>query len=133
MAAACEFDKLFTKFVPHILEKIFFSMDYKSYKKCLEVSKSWSNLFTSESFLRRGKSVFSEDIKEELRLAARWGNVNKIRRVLSCFAVDLNNMTEWNTSPIMLAANNGHKDVVQLLLQGVSRLVIQLCLLITLS
>ena len=83
MAAACEFDKLFTKFVPHILEKIFFSMDYESYKNCLEVSKSWNNLFTSESFLRRGKSVFSEDIQKELRVAARRGNVDIIRRVLS--------------------------------------------------
>ena len=51
MTAACEFDRLFTKSVLHIHEKIFFSVDYKSFKKCLEVSKSWNDLLTSESFL----------------------------------------------------------------------------------
>ena len=116
MAAACEFDKLFTKAVPHILEQIFFSVDYESFKKCLKVSKSWNDLLTSESFLRRGKSVFCEDIQEELLLAADLGNVDAIRRVLSHFMVDINFMTERNGSPLMLAAEKGHQDVVQLLL-----------------
>ena len=83
MAAACEFDKLFTKAVPHILEKIFFSLDYESFKKCLEVSGSWNDLLTSESFLRRGKSVFCEDIQKEILLAAKGGNNFVIKRVLS--------------------------------------------------
>ena len=71
MAAECEFDRLFTKRVLHIHEKIFFSLDYESFKKCLEVSKSWNALLLSESFLRRGKSVFCEDIQKELRIAAK--------------------------------------------------------------
>ena len=91
-------------------------MDYETFKKCLEVSKSWNDLLTSESFLRRGKSRFCEDIQKELRLAAEIGNVDIIQRVLSNFMVDMNYMTEGNGSPLILAARNGHKDVVKLLL-----------------
>ena len=115
MAAACEFDKLFTKTVPHIHEQIFFSMDYESFKKCLKVSKSWNNLLTSESFLKRGKYVFCEDIQRELRLAAERGNVDIIRRVFSSFMVDVNFMTE-GIELLHTAAFQGHQDVVHLLL-----------------
>ena len=79
MAPACEFDRLFTTRVPHIHEKIFFSLGYESFKKCQEVSKSWNDLLTSEHFLRRGKSAFCEDIQKEIRLAAERGNVDIIR------------------------------------------------------
>ena len=113
---ACEFDRLFTKNVPHILEDIFFSLDYESFKKCLEVSKSWNDLLTSESFQRKGKSVFCEDIQKDLLLAAERGNVDTIRRVLSTFMVDVNFMTENHASPLIQAAFNGRKDVIQLLL-----------------
>ena len=113
---ACEFDRVFSKNVPHIHEDIFFSLDYNSFKKCLKVSKSWNNLLTSESFLKRGKYVFCEDIQRELRLAAERGNVDIIRRVFSSFMVDMNFMTEGKEPPLILAAQNGHQDVVQLLL-----------------
>ena len=33
-----KFDKLLTRNVPHILEKIFLSLDYNTFKKCQEVS-----------------------------------------------------------------------------------------------
>ena len=69
----CEIDRLFTRNVPHIVEKIFFSLDYASFKNCLEVSQSWRDLLTSESFLSRGKSVFCEDIQKELLIAAERG------------------------------------------------------------
>ena len=116
MAAVCEFDRLFTKRVPHIHEKIFFSLDYKSFKNCLEVSKPWNDMLTTESFLRKGKSVFCKDIKKDLLRAAKRGNVDLIRKVLSIFLVDINFMTKRNTNPLMLAAKNNHKDVVYLLL-----------------
>ena len=118
MSAACEFDRLFTKSVLHIHAKIFFSLDYQSFKNCLEVSKSWKDLLTSEYFLRRGKSIFCEDIQKELRLAAERGNVHIIRRLLSNFLVDINFIRGRKGSPIFLAAKNGHEDVVQLLLHA---------------
>ena len=112
----CEFDRLFTRNVPHVLEKVFFSLDYASFKNCLEVSMLWQDLLTSESFLRKGKSVFWMDTKWELQLAASNGNVDTIRKVLSSFMVDMNMTTDTNPNPLMLAAGNGDKYVVQLLL-----------------
>ena len=54
----CAFDKLFTKSVPHILEKIFFSLDFKSFNTCMDVSKTWRDLLTSDSYLAKGRLVF---------------------------------------------------------------------------
>ena len=119
LVTACEFYRLFTKNVPHILEKIFFSLDYASFKNCLEVSKSWRDLLTSESFLSRGKSVFCEDIKKDLLLAVWKGNVDLIKGVLSSFMVDINftyTLYTLNMSPLILAAWQSRRHVVQLLL-----------------
>ena len=116
MAAASEFDRLFTIRVPHIHEKIFFSLDYKSFKNSLEVSKSWNDLLTSESFLRMGKSVFCEDIQKEILRACVKGDVDIIQRVLSSFMVDLNFTNHHHSGPLILAVGYGHKDVVHLLL-----------------
>ena len=132
MNHVCEFDRLITKSVPHLHEKIFFSLDYESFKKCLEVSKSWNDLLTSEHFLSRGKSLFCEDIQKDLVLAAEEGKVVMIKRVLSKFMIDINFIREryspervggevyyfkdGKVSPLISAALHGHNDVVQLLL-----------------
>ena len=42
------FDKLFSKYVPHIVEKIFLNLDYDSLMACCEVSKAWNELLSSE-------------------------------------------------------------------------------------
>ena len=47
------FGMFFTKNVPHIFEEIFFQLDYESFKTCLDVSKKWRELLTSETFKRR--------------------------------------------------------------------------------
>ena len=60
-----KFDILLTRNVPHILERIFLSVDYKTFKECKEVSKDWNNLLMSESFLDRGKTIFDEEIQSE--------------------------------------------------------------------
>ena len=57
---------LFSKNVPHILEKIFFSLDYESYKICLEVNSEWKELLTSERYITKGKTVFKEEIMKDL-------------------------------------------------------------------
>ena len=112
--ASCEFDKLFKKSVPHVLEKIFLSLNYKSYKNCMQVCRSWNDLLTSEPFQRMGKSIFCEDIHEELRQAAVEGNKDGVSRILSSGMVDANNLTPWGI--LYQGARCGHKDVVQLLL-----------------
>ena len=53
----CAFDTLFSKSVPHILEKIFFSLDYASFKNCLEVCSEWNGLLTTKQYQRRGVGV----------------------------------------------------------------------------
>ena len=58
----CGFDKLFERNVPHILEKIFFSLDYTSFKQCMEVSSAWYELLKSDSYKRLGKVAFHDDI-----------------------------------------------------------------------
>ena len=79
MAPTCEFDRLFQRRVVHILEMIFFSLDYKTFKNSLEVSKSWKALLTSEYLQKRGKDVYSGEIKKELLISAKEGNVHKIK------------------------------------------------------
>ena len=79
MNALWEFDRLFTKTVLHILEKIFLSLDCKSCINCLEVSRSWDDMLTSESFQRRGKYIFCEDIREELMQTAQKGSTDRLK------------------------------------------------------
>ena len=124
MPNAREFDKLLLKVVPHIHEKIFFSMDYASFKNCLEVSVQWHEMLTSESFKRKGQYVFHEETHMELEEAAEIGNVAKIQMILSNFMIDINLLTasHWvgrcDDSVLIRAAENGHKDAVQLLLDN---------------
>ena len=118
MPDAREFDRLFSKRVPHIHEMIFFSMDYASFKNCLEVSMQWREMLTSESFKRKGKYAFQEEIHMELMEAAEIGNVAKIQMILSNFMIDINLTTARSDSVLIRAAENGHKDTVQFLLDN---------------
>ena len=118
----CHFDQLFTVNVPDILENIFFSLDYESFKSCLEVCTAWNELLTSESYQEEGKSAFHEEILEDeghLHNASSVGNMAEVRRHLSTCLVDVNCMRRGRhhiATPLNEAADAGHKDVVQLLL-----------------
>ena len=117
----CAFDTLFTKSVPHILEKIFFSLDYESFKASMEVNNSWNKLLTSESFKKMGESVFQECLERELHQASEDGNLKGVKIILSRFMVDVNCIREsydhaYDETPLIKASRKGHKDVVQLLL-----------------
>ena len=57
----CGFDILFSQNVPHIMEKILFSLDYESFKSFLLVRDDWRDLILSESFMQKVKSVFSRE------------------------------------------------------------------------
>ena len=61
----CCFHMLFTKNVPHILEKILFTLDYESFKKCLRVSKNLNSLLNSESFQKKARRAFHKEINLE--------------------------------------------------------------------
>ena len=117
---ACALDKLFSRNVPHILEKIFFSLDYESYKKCYEVSHTWNEILTSEQYLRIGKSVFQEEISEDetkLSIAIEKGDAAKVKRILSTRMLDINKKCQSGWAPLYAAVVFGHKEIVQLLLE----------------
>ena len=116
------FEVFFTNNLLHILEKIFFSLDYKSFKTCIGVSKVWQGLLRSDSFLEKGRAVFHKEILKdgvELELAAKEGDKDKVVAILSTKMFDFNNhvsnpMDRW--TPLIQASNHGHRDIVQLLL-----------------
>ena len=119
----CEFDKLFVIRVLHIHEKIFFSLDYNSFKNCQKVCKSWHNMLTSESSLRWRKSVFREAIQEELISAIFNGQTEVVRETLSNEMIEVDFLIQdksrlWLYTPLWLAAAMRNEDIVQLLLDA---------------
>ena len=79
------FETLLAKNVPHIIEGIFFSLDYPSFRTCLRVSKTWYELLTSDSIQKRARAIFREGLLEDekkLRDAAKKGDATEIRVVI---------------------------------------------------
>ena len=119
---SCAFDRLFEKSVPHILEKIFLSLDYESYKTCMEINQNWNVLLISESYMKKSKSVFHNEISmDEAKLAdaALMGNANEVRQLLSSKMIDVNKSSpRYSLTPLQWATEYGHTVVVQLLLDA---------------
>ena len=113
----CDFNTLFALNVHHILEKIFFYLDYASYRTCMDVSKVWCELLTSKSFIRLGKTHFCKEIGKELWWAVKKNNVIKVRRIISTTMIDVNFKLHRQT-PLWLASRMGYTDVVKPLLQA---------------
>ena len=101
------FGKLFKTYVPHILENIFLSLDYKSFKACHEVCKAWNGLLLNELFKEKVKKILMEN-GEKLRHATGEGNADEVRRILSKGVVDVNCGTFLH-----LAVINGHDMLVK--------------------
>ena len=55
----CAFDTLLSTNVPHILEKIFLSLDCKSYKACMQVNSTWRRILTSKPLSKKAKAKAS--------------------------------------------------------------------------
>merc|ERR1712117_336105 len=117
-----DFEKLFAKSVPHLLEKIFFNLDYESFKTCMEVNSLWCNLLKSESYLKRARDIFQKEISHDglkLHSASRDGRMDDVRRLLStgmleadCSPAPCNYRT-----PLHEAASHGHDEIVKHLIQ----------------
>ena len=90
---------LFDRAVPHILEKIFFCLDYESYKKCHEVNSSWRELLTSALYLKKAKEVFKEEIwKDE--------DYKDVIKVLRDAGADHNKKDQFGGNPKIRNKNN---------------------------
>ena len=114
---ACHFNLLITKSVPHILEKIFFSLDYESFNKCSEISTALSQLLSSERSLKLKKNVFGGYVEMELRYALRQGNIPMIRELVSSGIVDVNYMDKVFGTPLFVAAERGDTCLVKFLIE----------------
>ena len=120
----CKFDILFTKSVPHILEKIFLSIDYETFITSLEVSTTWRELLRSESYLGKAKSLFHGEIvrdEEKLWRAAQDCNIEEVQSLSGRFFVNVNCVKgSVLATPLCVAAKNEHRtptNVIQLLLE----------------
>ena len=112
-----EFDILFARSVPHILEKIFFSLDYDSLTACSQVSKCWSSLISSKPYKQKASELFEKKKENERKLCLYTfeGNVEEVHQLLST-TVDPNcevGLYYGGTpqTPLFYASINGRKDV----------------------
>ena len=83
---------LFAKSVPHILERIFFSLDQKSFDACRVVCVAWDQLLASRPFRKRYKQILEEkrqleeellELEEELLDSSCVGDAQEVGRLLS--------------------------------------------------
>ena len=80
----CAFDLLFARNVPHILEKIFFSLDYASFQTCFKVNRTWQQLLSSQFYQKKSSEMLIEKEKNEkkLWLASREGKIDDVKQRL---------------------------------------------------
>ena len=118
--ASCDFDSKFTKARPHILEKICLSLDYESFKNCLEVNKAWNGVLTSTPVQKKAKNTFQEGISEDERkllAASQDGKTDVVRKLLSIGMVDVNCVDRNGYTPLLIALYR-YQEAAQLLLDG---------------
>ena len=115
--------------VPHILEKIFFSMDYTSLKTCMNVSKTWRKLLLTTPYHNRLKELWKELLIEKpvnekkLYDASKEGDTEVVMKLCNNPVVDVNvEITlRWNghySTPLIEAARGGHEEVIRVLLKA---------------
>ena len=131
-AKPCEFDKLFTRSVPHILEKIFFSLDYTSLKASSGVCKSWNELMATKVYQKKLLEVKKKET--DLLISSMKGDPERVQQLLSS-GTDPNCTQKYASkdgihyvwhedTPLHLAARtqgsllDQYKDVIQLLLNA---------------
>ena len=118
----CGFNVILDKCVPHLLEKIFFNLDYESFKTCMEVNRLWCNLLKSESYLKRARDIFQKEISHDglkLHSASRDGRMDDVRRLLSTgmLEADCSPAPCDYRTPLHEAALHGHGEIVKHLIQ----------------
>jgi len=121
-----KFETLFNKNVPHILEKIFYSLDYNSFMESKKVCKAWNILLSSKSYDEMAIKMLKEKRDhDELCQASYIGTLDDVRRILrngvnpNCtgtarsYGHPLDKIT-----PIQYALFGNKVDIVKLLIRG---------------
>ena len=69
---SASFDTLFAKNVPHVLEKIFFSLDFKSFTTCMKVDTTWRDLLRTPRYEKEldRMRIERDNLEEKLYYAA---------------------------------------------------------------
>ena len=120
----CFFDSLLQRNVPHIIEMIFLTLDYDSFKECLDVNATWRNQISS-AFLRRNgellcyKGIFEDERK--LLKAADLGLDCHVEIFLDYGMIDVNASDHIGNTSLHFAMRNGDKKVVKILLDRGAR------------
>ena len=118
----CAFDKMFQTHVPHILEKIFLYLDYDTFKRCVQVNRTWNELLRSEYMQRKAKTVFNIEIlqdEEKLWHASDIGDTGEVKILLFIGLLNINHVDScYGSTPLIRAAMNGHEDVINCLLDN---------------
>ena len=113
------FETLFNKSVPHILEKIFFTLDYDSFLACRKVCKTLNDLLSSEPYQRRSKEMLEDKKKYEKRLCklAYDGSEEEFHNLISIGVNPNCREAEGNRwTPLLKAVRNNHIIMTKLLL-----------------
>ena len=115
------FDKLLTRKVPHIHEKILLSMDYETFMNCQGVCKTWDDLLVAESFRKKAYSLYREEMDRALVIKSGHGNAEVVKHLLlrganpNCIGRALHWMT-FRGTPLTWAGMTGSLDVAKTLL-----------------
>ena len=117
-----DYYKLFAEGFPHILEKIIFSGNYSTYKKCLRIDSYYRKTLTTERYITKGKTVFKRAIKKDerkLSKTARNNNTREAKKLLASGMIDVNEIVhghlEW--TPLHEAAKYGSYEMTKLLIK----------------
>ena len=114
------FDLIFRGSFPHILEAVFFSLDYVSFKTCPHVCKEWNRLFSSKSFKKFEHSTLKEIRQKENDLldCSIRGKSEMVSRLLSTGISPNCRKLANGKSPLHIAAQNGDIGVIKALLHA---------------
>ena len=113
------FEKLFKKNVPHILEKIFFSLDYESYKASHNVCTAWNQVLSSDSYVQKARKM-QTDNWFKLSNAITKGDAKEVKRIITKGMVDMNHKLGdiYPTFICLDAMRKGNTEILKLLLEG---------------
>ena len=116
------FGALYARSVPHILEHIFFSLDYKSFKTCMSVNKTWRELLSTERYKKRFEELLIEKKENEMKLfnACELGNAEEVKRLICDHMVNVDIVNEaeyFQPTPLMVAVRRGHYEIIKTLLE----------------